>query len=237
METLSPIIHFIDQKKVEFLSAHKYEEMRRQLLVKLQELDSGSYEEIARINYYILMLGLRYNYMKLDEADRLYELIDNAFLQEEAKIKDKLNKADKKDKHTIHLQLGYFYKMAQHYLDNLENLFRAKYFFDHSKKAYTDKLRFRASQKLHEHKLLDFFEYKREELTNRFRTHYLLYTLFGGIGMIIFWRGIWDLTYNIPIVRTDLGAIIIGLFIMTVTGFMASLGDRSIISTTDKFEE
>ena len=87
------------------------------------------------------------------------------------------------------------------------------------------------------YKFIDYFEYKRAELTNRFRSHYLLYTFIGGIGMIVFWRGIWDLTYIIPIIQNPIGSILLGLILMAITGFIASIGDRRIISTQDKFEE
>ncbi|OGJ52114.1 hypothetical protein A2335_01295 [Candidatus Peregrinibacteria bacterium RIFOXYB2_FULL_32_7] len=236
-QTLSEVINFIDAKDKQDLSLNKYQELRNILLVKLQEINDKEYEEIASLHYYLLILGLQFNQIKLDEIDRLYIMLQNYFEKEEDKIKGQIKKTKKKQVKPLHFQLAYFYKTFEYYYSNLENLFRERLFFDHAKKAYADKLKILASQRFSEHKFIDYFEYKRAELTNRFRSHYLLYTFIGGIGMIVFWRGIWDLTYIIPIIQNPIGSILLGLILMAITGFIASIGDRSIISTQDKFEE
>jgi hypothetical protein len=236
-EKFSDVISFIDANEQQDLTVSQYQQMRNVLLAQLQEIDDKNYEEVASLHYYLLILGLKFNQIRLSEVDRLYIMMKTYFDKEEDKIKNQIKRTPKKKARPLHFQLAYFYKMIEHYYNNLEDLFRERFFFDHAKKAYADKLKIRADQKLYEHKFIDFFEYKRAELTNRFRSHYLLYTLIGGIGMIVFWRGIWDLTYVIPVVENPVVSIVIGLFLMAITGFIASVGDRSIISTQDKFEE
>lgn len=237
MANLSEVIDIINGNSSLSLNLSKYQEIRTVLLTKLQELDGKNFEEVANLNFYLLVLGLKCNQINLDEVDRVYVLVKNGYENEEKSIKSKIKAAKGAEKKLVKMQMQYFYKLVEHSFNNLEELFKEKYFFDHAKKAFADKLEFRAHHRFFEHEFIDYFEYKRTELTNRFRGHYVLYTLFGGIGMIVFWRGIWDLTYEIPFVSNNFGAIITGLFLMTITGFIASVGDRSLVSTQDKYEE
>lgn len=226
----------IQSVKSDQLSVMKYHELRNALLIQLQQVKPDDYEEIGSINYSLLTLGLRFDQIKLDEVDRTYLIIKNSFERQEDHIKEQLKHCKRNDRKALEFQLNYFFKLIEHYFAQLEDLFQERQFLEHAKQAYADKLKFKANQRLSEKRFIDYFEYKREELTNRFRSHYLLYTLVGGIGMIVFWRGVWDLTYLIPVVKYPIGSIIVGLALMAITGFIASVGDRSITAAQDKYE-
>ncbi len=47
-----------------------------------------------------------------------------------------------------------------------------------------------------------------------------LYALLYGIGIVLFWRGVWEISYEIPLLKNVYFAMFVGLFIITVTGFM-----------------
>ena len=47
-----------------------------------------------------------------------------------------------------------------------------------------------------------------------------LYTLLYATGIILFWRGVWEITYELPIVKNPYVVFFLGLFILTVTGYM-----------------
>lgn len=58
----------------------------------------------------------------------------------------------------------------------------------------------------------------------------IIYALIGGIGIVLFWRGIWGLSEDIGM--TNLEAILISLVLLLSTGLFVSffIGDRFIIS-------
>ncbi len=231
------IIDFINHKENKDLDLAKYNELKTDLIDQLQSVSGEDYEEVATLNYYLLVLGLECGQVTLEEVDRLYFIIKNSFERQEEYIKNKFKALDKQHKKVLKSQLEYFYKLVEHYYKNLRDLFRKKYFLEHAKKAHADNLQFSANQRLLEGKFIDYFEYKRIELSIRFRAHYLIYTIVGGIGMIIFWRGVWDLTYQIPIIAYPLGSVVVGLLIMVFTGFIASVGDRSIIGSQENYDK
>ncbi len=47
-----------------------------------------------------------------------------------------------------------------------------------------------------------------------------LTSLLYATGIILFWRGIWDLSYEIPMIRTPLFCMAVGLVIITLTGYI-----------------
>jgi len=47
-----------------------------------------------------------------------------------------------------------------------------------------------------------------------------LWALLTGTGIILFWRGIWEVSYEIPLLENVYFVLFVGLFIITVTGFM-----------------
>ncbi|MCX6712511.1 MAG: hypothetical protein NT041_02400 [Candidatus Vogelbacteria bacterium] len=59
----------------------------------------------------------------------------------------------------------------------------------------------------------------------------ILYAFIGGIGIVLFWRGIWDLSEEIGI--SSLESLVISLIILLSTGLFVSffIGDRFIIAS------
>lgn len=47
-----------------------------------------------------------------------------------------------------------------------------------------------------------------------------LFTLLYATGIILFWRGVWEITYELPIVKNPYVVFFIGLLILTMTGYM-----------------
>ncbi|MFA6416403.1 MAG: hypothetical protein WCW56_02865 [Candidatus Paceibacterota bacterium] len=79
-------------------------------------------------------------------------------------------------------------------------------------------------------KIFSFFD-KLEDKTRGFLSHYpTVYAVIGGIGLILFWRGIWE--GSIAIGMTNLGSTIIGALILLSTGIFVSyfIGDQILLS-------
>ena len=73
-----------------------------------------------------------------------------------------------------------------------------------------------------------------EKLENRIKTklsHYpILYALIGGVGIVLFWRGVWHLADDANM--TSIASLVLGSFILIMTGVFVSglIGTRLIIS-------
>ena len=46
------------------------------------------------------------------------------------------------------------------------------------------------------------------------------YSLLYATGIILFWRGVWEASYEIPLLENVYFCLFVGLFILTVTGYM-----------------
>lgn len=75
-----------------------------------------------------------------------------------------------------------------------------------------------------------FFDKLEDRVRGAFSEVPVLYAFVGGIGIVLFWRGIWGLSEEIGM--TNLEAIIVSLVIMLSTGLFVSffVGDRFIIA-------
>ncbi|HLF54405.1 MAG TPA: hypothetical protein VI612_01665 [Candidatus Nanoarchaeia archaeon] len=47
-----------------------------------------------------------------------------------------------------------------------------------------------------------------------------LYSLLYATGIILFWRGVWEVSYELPLLKNVYFALFVGLLILTVTGYM-----------------
>lgn len=47
-----------------------------------------------------------------------------------------------------------------------------------------------------------------------------LYSLLYATGIILFWRGIWEVSYEIPLLENVYFCLFVGLFILTITGYI-----------------
>ena len=79
-------------------------------------------------------------------------------------------------------------------------------------------------------KTFSFFD-KLEDKTRGFLSHYpTFYAIIGGVGLILFWRGIWEGSINIGM--SNLASIVIGTLILLTTGIFVSyfIGDQILLS-------
>ncbi|MEO5635121.1 MAG: hypothetical protein ABIS26_00625, partial [Candidatus Paceibacterota bacterium] len=79
-------------------------------------------------------------------------------------------------------------------------------------------------------KIEHFFD-EIEYRVRRKLSHYpILYAVIGGVGVILFWRGVWHLADEINL--SSLISVILGFFILLITGVFVSafIGNRLIIS-------
>ncbi|MFA5999614.1 MAG: hypothetical protein WC783_01360 [Candidatus Paceibacterota bacterium] len=93
-------------------------------------------------------------------------------------------------------------------------------------------------------KLIYFFDKLEDKIRSRLSHHPKAYALIGGVGIILFWRGVWHLADDINISSSL--SFLIGLSILLATGVFVSafIGSRLIISglvgekkITEKTEE
>lgn len=93
-------------------------------------------------------------------------------------------------------------------------------------------------------KILSFFDKLEDKTRAKLSRAPLLYALLGGVGVILFWRGVWHLADQVNL--DALLSTIIGAAILLVTGVFVSafIGNRLIISglsgekkLTEKTEE
>lgn len=82
--------------------------------------------------------------------------------------------------------------------------------------------------------LLRKFIHPFDKLEDKTRTYLsrraLIYALIGGIGVVLFWRGVWHMADDFGL--SSFGSIIVGLVILLATGLFVSvlIGDQVIIS-------
>ncbi len=79
-------------------------------------------------------------------------------------------------------------------------------------------------------KIIHFFDKLEDKTRAKLSRSPLIYALLGGVGIILFWRGIWHMADDINLGSTF--STIIGVSILLVTGVFVStfIGNRLIIS-------
>jgi len=78
--------------------------------------------------------------------------------------------------------------------------------------------------------IVRIFDKLEDKIRGKLSHHPVLYALIGGIGVVLFWRGIWHTADDINI--GSIISIIIGAIILLITGVFVSsfIGSRLIIS-------
>lgn len=78
--------------------------------------------------------------------------------------------------------------------------------------------------------ILKFFDKLEDRVRGKLSHYPILYALIGGIGMVLFWRGVWHIADDINM--SSIFSIIAGSVILLITGILASafVGNRLIIS-------
>lgn len=88
-------------------------------------------------------------------------------------------------------------------------------------------------------KIVKFFDKLEDHIRGSLSHHPFVYSLIGGTGVVLFWRGIWHAadfyqkhTYLGSIIFSDFGSIILGALILLLTGLFVSvfIGDSIIMS-------
>ena len=83
--------------------------------------------------------------------------------------------------------------------------------------------------------MIHFFDKLEDHVRARLSRHPMTYAFIGGIGIVLFWRGVWDLADQIEILNGFAGAILtiaVSTVILMMTGIFVSffITDRIILS-------
>lgn len=83
-------------------------------------------------------------------------------------------------------------------------------------------------------KLIDKIIYPFDKLEDKTRAYLskraMAYAFLGGIGVVLFWRGVWHMADDFGL--SSFGSVVVGIVILLVTGLFVSalIGDQVIIS-------
>lgn len=85
------------------------------------------------------------------------------------------------------------------------------------------------------HKIVTFFDKLEDKIRIRLSHRPILYAIIGGVGIVLFWKGVWETAENFPALHGP-GSIILGTIILLLSGLMVSffIGDSIIISGLKK---
>lgn len=80
-------------------------------------------------------------------------------------------------------------------------------------------------------KLVHFFDRLEDRIRGRLAHRPILYALIGGVGIVLFWKGVWEIAELFPALH-GFGSVILGVAILLLTGLLVSffIGDTIIIS-------
>jgi len=83
--------------------------------------------------------------------------------------------------------------------------------------------------------LIHFFDKLEDKVRARLSRHPMTYAFIGGIGIVLFWRGVWDLADQFEFLNGFMGAILtiaVSTVILMITGIFVSffITDRIILS-------
>lgn len=80
-------------------------------------------------------------------------------------------------------------------------------------------------------KIAHFFDRLEDQIRSDLSRHPLIYGLIGGLGMVLFWKGVWETADMFPILYGP-ASLLLSLVILLATGLLVSafIGDHIIIS-------
>ncbi len=81
-------------------------------------------------------------------------------------------------------------------------------------------------------KIIQFFDRLEDKVRGHLSRYPILYALIGGIGIVLFWRGVWHTADELPFISNSWVSIIIGSAILLLTGIFVSdfVGNRLIMT-------
>lgn len=80
------------------------------------------------------------------------------------------------------------------------------------------------------HAIIKFFDELEDKIRHRLSRHPILYAFVGGVGVVLFWRGIWDLADIIQL--SPVWSLVISIVMMLLSGTFVSffIGEQIILS-------
>ncbi|MFZ3019932.1 MAG: hypothetical protein WA051_00175 [Minisyncoccia bacterium] len=86
-------------------------------------------------------------------------------------------------------------------------------------------------------KIINFFDKVEDRVRGTLARHPFVYAMVGGVGVVLFWRGIWHTADTIPFLSGPV-SIVLGLIILVITGaFVSSFVSNRLILTGIKGEK
>ena len=83
--------------------------------------------------------------------------------------------------------------------------------------------------------LIKFFDRLEDKIRSRLSRHPILYTMIGGVAIVLFWKGVWETAELFPFLFGP-ASILVSVIILLMTGLFVSffIGDRIILSGLKK---
>jgi len=79
-------------------------------------------------------------------------------------------------------------------------------------------------------KIVKFFDKLEDKIRGKLSRYPILYAIFGGIGVVLFWRGVWHIADELNL--GSIASVIIGSVVLLMTGVFVSefIGSKIIMS-------
>ncbi|MDP2789348.1 MAG: hypothetical protein Q8O46_04905 [bacterium] len=79
-------------------------------------------------------------------------------------------------------------------------------------------------------KIIQFFDKLEDKMRGKLSHYPIIYAVIGGVGVVLFWRGVWHIADDLNI--SSVASVVIGTIVLLITGVFVSafIGNRLIIS-------